>query len=95
MFTRKELEAIDRNYFAVIVANDYDVTLMSKNTHHVWRLHNAEMPDGNIVVIFHKHHASDPYHFHGRCGTLNGAMREIKRHDLFQLNGRKPVVRQA
>lgn len=35
MFTAEELNAIDTKYFTVIVANEYDVTLMSKCTHHV------------------------------------------------------------
>lgn len=93
MYTQQELDAIDRKYFAVIIADQYDVTLMSKNTHHVWQLHNVELPDGEVTVVFHKHHASDPYHAHRRSRTLNRAIRDIKSHDLFQLNGRKPFKR--
>ena len=40
-------------------------------------------------VIFHKHRASYPYHRHGRAGSLRQAIRSIKGHDVFQLNGRK------
>ena len=36
MFTTEELQAIDREYFTVIVADAYDVTLISNNTKHVW-----------------------------------------------------------
>ena len=91
MFTEEELKAIDGKYFAIIMANEYDVTLMSKNTRHVWYLHNVELPDRQMVITFHKHHASDPYHSHSRCGTLKKAIKDIKAHDEFQLNGRKPV----
>ena len=42
MYTQQELAAIDRSYFAVIVADEYDVTLMSLNTRHMWQLHNVE-----------------------------------------------------
>lgn len=35
MYTRQELNAIDRNYFAVIIADEYDVILMSRNTRHI------------------------------------------------------------
>lgn len=93
MYSQQELNAIDTKYFYVILMNEYDVTLMSKNTRHVWQLHNVELPDGEITVIFHKHHVSDQYHTHSRSRTLGRALRDIKSHDAFQLNGRKPVKR--
>lgn len=89
MYTQQELDAIDRKYYAMIVADQDDVTLMSKNTHHVWQLHNVELLDGDVTVVFHKHHASDPYHTHCRVKTLNQAMRSIRGHDRWQMNGRK------
>lgn len=91
MYTQQELAAIDRSYFAVIVADEYDVTLMSLNTRHMWQLHNVELPDGEVTVLFHKHHVSDQYHLQGRRRTMRRAIRDIKNHDKFQLNGRKPV----
>ena len=91
MYTQEELAAIDRSYFAVIVADEYDVTLMSLNTRHMWQLHNVELPDGAVTVVFHKHHASDPYHAHSKSRSLNRAIRDIKSHDQFQLNGRRKV----
>ena len=93
MYTQQELNAIDTKYFYVILMNEYDVTLMSKNTRHVWQLHNVELPDGEITVVFHKHRASDQYHTHSRSRTLGRALRDIKSHDAFQLNGRKSVKR--
>ena len=93
MFTQQELDSIDKKYFAVIVADQYDVTLMSLNTRHVWQLHNVELPDGEVTVVFHKHHASDPYHTHSRSRSLGRAIRDIKSHDTFQLNGRRRVKR--
>ena len=89
MYTQQELDSIDKKYFAVIIADQYDVTLMSKNTHHVWQLHNVELPDGEVTLIFHKHKASHPYHQHGRANTLRQAMRSIRGHDKWQMNGRK------
>ena len=35
MFITEELQSIDRKYFTVIVADAYDVTLISNNTHHI------------------------------------------------------------
>ena len=43
MFTTEELQAIDRKYFTVIVADACDVTLISNNTRHVWYIHNVEL----------------------------------------------------
>ena len=93
MYTRQELNAIDRSYFEVIIADEYEVTLMSRNTRHVWHLRNVELPDGEATVILHKHQVSDPYHIHGRSRTMKQAIRYIKKHDLFQMNGRKPVCK--
>lgn len=59
MYTRQELEEIDRRYFEVIIADEYDVILMSRNTRHVWYLRNVELPDGEVTVILHKHQVSD------------------------------------
>ena len=92
MYTQAELDSLDRKYFTVIVASDYDITLMSKNTHHMWQLHYVELPDGPLIVLFHKHHVEDDYHLQKHFGgDLNRVIRSIKSHDAFQLNGRRPV----
>lgn len=91
MFSTEELAALDRSYFSVIRADAYDVTIMSKNTGHVWYIHNPEYPEPGDCIIFHKHQTSHPYHRHGKSRTLRGAVQGIKRHDEFQLNGRMPV----
>lgn len=91
MFSSEDLKCLDPEYFSIIIADAYDVTVMSRNTGHYWYLHNPEYPDKGTVIIFHKHHASDPYHMHSRTSTLNRAIRDIKSHDQFQLNGRKLV----
>ncbi len=93
MFTTEELQSIDRKYFTVIVADAYDVTLISNNTRHVWYIHNVELKDRNLCLVYHKHKISHPYHSHFRCGTLRRAIRDIKSHDEYQLNGRKPVYK--
>ena len=92
MYTQAELNSLDRKYFEVIVANDYDITLLSKNTRHMWQLHSVELPDGPLIVLFHKDHVSDEYHLQRRFGgDLNRVIQTIKSHDQFQLNGRRPV----
>lgn len=93
MFTIEELLSIDRKYFTVIEADAYDVTLISNNTRYVWYIHNVELADRNLCLVYHKYHISHPYHSHSRCETLRRAIRDIKSHDKFQLNGRKPVYK--
>ena len=44
MFSPEDLQSLDRNNFSVIVADEYDVTIMSRNTGHFWYLHNPEYP---------------------------------------------------
>lgn len=91
LFTTEELQSIDRKYFAVIVADAYDVTLISNNTRHVWYIHNVELKDRNLCMVYHKYKMSYPYHSYSRCGILRKVIRDIKFHDEFQLNGRKSV----
>lgn len=93
MFSERELKGLDRGYFNIIMANDYDLTLMSKNTGHYWYLHNPEYPEEGKVIIFHRHNGQLPYHLHSKSSTLSRAVKQIKAHDAFQLNGRRPVRR--
>ena len=91
MFKAENLAKLDANYFKVIVADDRDVTIQSKNTGHYWYLHCTEYPTESACVIFHKHRYSHPYHQHGRSRTLQQALKSIKRHDTFQLKVRRRV----
>ena len=93
MFSPEELQSLDRSYFSIIVADEYDVTIMSRNTGHFWYLHNPEYPEKGTIILFHKHKAGDKYHLHGRGNSLGQVVRSIKSHDRFQLNGRKPIRR--
>ena len=91
MFSRKDLECLDPGCFEIIYMDDRDVTIMSRNTRHMWYIHNPEYPFPGSCIIFHKHKVSHPYHQHGRCNTLRQAVRSIKNHDKWQLGGRKIV----
>ena len=51
------------------------------------------LTDRNLCLVYHKHKITHPYHSHARCGTLRKAIKDIKSHDRFQLNGRKPVYK--
>jgi len=88
MFNQEHLDKIDRNYFNVIMADDMDVTIQSKNTGHYWYLHCAGYPTEEALVIFHKHQFQQPYHQHGRGNSLRQAIISIQSHDKWQLNGR-------
>lgn len=89
MFTQEDVEALDPGYFEIICKDDRDVTIMSRNTRHVWYIHNPEYPSLRSCVIFHKHKVSDPYHQHGHSSTLFQAVRQIKKHDKWQLGRRE------
>lgn len=51
MFATEELQVIDRKYFTVIVADAYDLTLISNNTKHVWYIRNVELKNRNICLV--------------------------------------------
>ena len=89
MFSPEDLRSLDRNYFSVIVADEYDVTIMSRNTGHFWYLHNPEYPERGTVILFHRHNGCLPYHFQRRENSLRTAVRYIRKHDRYQMNGRK------
>ncbi len=89
MFSNEDLKCLDQAYFSIIVTDAYDVTIKSRNTSHYWYLHNPEYPEQGTVIIFHKHKVSHPYHRHGRANTLRQAVLGIRKHDEWQMNGRK------
>ncbi len=92
MFTRADVEKIDKAYFQIISTSSYHIILKSKNTGHSWDIQCKELFSGRqSLVIHHKHVDSDPFHdqLHLHPRTVIDAQRLIKEHDLFQMRGRK------
>ena len=92
MFDEESLKKIDSKYFNIILADDRDVTIQSRNTGHYWYLHCAGYPTEQALVIFHKHRFQHPYHQHGHAGSLGKAIRSIKNHDKWPLKGRPATI---
>jgi hypothetical protein len=92
MFSQKELH-IDSDYFEVIGASIFCVTLRSKNTGHYWHIVNADGRNYRSCNIYHRHHSEGPYHLHGHKGTLSKCIDDIKAHDVFQMNGRRNTTK--
>lgn len=90
-FMEISLKKIDAKYFNIVLLDNKDITLQSRNTGHYWYLHCTEYPEEQSLIIFHKHFFKCPYHQHGKANTLNQAVRSIKEHDKFQLEVRKCV----
>lgn len=88
MFDEESLKKIDANYFNIILADDWDVTIQSRNTGHYWYLHCTVYPTEQALVIFHKHRFQHPYHLHGRANTLRQAVKNIQSHDKWQMGER-------
>ena len=92
MISEKELKYIDPKYFAIISVSDYDITVKSKNTGHFWYIHDPDCSERNILALFHSHHGgSEPYHFQRHEPNVRQIVRYIRKHDAFQMNGRRPV----
>ncbi|BFL48215.1 hypothetical protein [Lactonifactor longoviformis] len=89
MFRERDIQHLDKSYFNIVLTGDFDVTVQSKNTGHFWYIHYRECHGEGDCVIFHKHRASHPYHQHGKAKNLRQAVRKIKGHDVFQMNGRR------
>lgn len=88
MFSQQQLSSIDRNYFDVIIADPYDVTLRSKNTGHYWYLHNTGVPAEDSCLLYHKHQSFHPYHQQRRETHFRSAIKTIRSHDDYQINVR-------
>lgn len=58
MFRAEEIEKLDGSYFNIILAEEYDAMIQSRNTGHIWYIHNPEYPGEGECIIFHKHRAS-------------------------------------
>ncbi|WP_395019535.1 hypothetical protein [Robinsoniella peoriensis] len=89
MFSAEQLENIDPRYFNIITTDVYNVTIMRRNTGHIWYIHNSEYLGEGSCIIFHKHRASELYHQHGKSRTLRQALKNIQKHDQWQMGGRK------
>jgi hypothetical protein len=91
MITSAELKSIDVQYFNVLQMGCFSIYVQSKNTKHFWAIHVEEFPTFRHFKIYHKHNSHDEYHRHRDARSLSLAIEQIKSHDAFQENGRKPV----
>lgn len=91
MIRKNELKLVDTKYFNVLEMGSYVIYLQSKNTKHFWGIHLTEYPTFRHFKIHHKHNYHNYYHRHRDARSLSVAIEQIKAHDAFQLNGRKPV----
>lgn len=89
MFDREQLMQVDPAYFNIILADDMNVTIQSRNTGHYWYLHCTDYPAEGECVIFHKHKFSHPYHQHGKGKSLRQAVGMIRRHDGWVMKKQK------
>lgn len=71
MFDEISLKKIDAKYFNIILLDNKDITLQSRNTGHYWYLHCTEYPEEQSLIIFHKHFFRCPYHQHGNRPIIN------------------------
>lgn len=85
MFTAKDLNSIDRNYFIVLSEGCYGVTLQSRNTKHCWYIQHEEIGSISHCIIWHTHHKGTPMHEHGHGRNITSCMRKIKDHDVYQI----------
>lgn len=91
-FSRKELSLISEEYFEILNIAGCYIEIRSKNTSHCWSICKPGRFGVYPIEIYHKHRLENPvYHLHRRKGTVWGAVEEIKKHDQYQLSGRKEI----
>lgn len=91
MFTRKELQMVDTDYFLVIERTAFHIIIKSINTGHIWDLYSKENPHGTSIVVFHKHDDGAAFHEQPwmHPSSVIDAQEAIKSHDAWHLAGRK------
>ena len=89
MFTIDELRQISNRHFQVLNSSAYCVTVRSFLTGHDWHIIVQEYDRHRTFQIYHRHNPTDAFHVHGHKGSFKSALRDIRDHDKFQMNGRK------
>jgi len=88
MFTAKERALLTSPYFRLIRQADDFYEIQSRCTKHCWVAQKLSY-DRHPVRIYHKHTKGTVYyHKHGHADTVASAVRQIKSHDVWQMNGR-------
>lgn len=80
--------SIDRDYFEVLDILPDQIVIKSKCTGHTWQI---IFRGERYIDIYHKHNDRSSFHWHQSVLTFSDAVDEIKGHDEFQLNGRRPT----
>ena len=89
MFTAKERALLTSPYFRLVRKTDDFYEIQSRCTKHCWVVQKLSH-DRYPVLIYHKHTRETAYyHKHGHADTVSSAVRQIKSHDVWQLNGRQ------
>lgn len=89
MFNQIELDCIDLDYFDIILAGCFAVTVQSKNTKHYWHILHEVGRNYSTCQISHKHHYENPLHRQCNRPNLASSLDEIKSHDTYHLKRQK------
>ena len=93
MFTQKEHSLLTAPYFKLIRQTDDFYEIQSRCTGHCWIIQKPYVFERYPVRIYRKHTKGTPYyHRHGHANNIGSAIRQIKSHDAYQLNGRRTVT---
>lgn len=90
--TQRERTLLTSPYFRLIRQTDDFFEVQSRCTKHCWIVQKLSY-DRYPVRIYHKHTKGTAYyHRHGHANTVSSAVRQIKSHDVWQLNGRRAMA---
>jgi len=86
MYSKTDMEIITNGYFRIVFLNQDECILKSKNTKHSWKINKRREA---YLILRHKHHDDERFHFQGRYATMKDCILQIIGHDEYQLRGRK------
>lgn len=91
MFSDYEKRLCHDFYFLVLREEERFIEIQSKNTRHCWIIQKrSSLTNHKPVILYHKHHLSDPY-YHKQYATLTvkHAIQILKEHDAYILAQRQ------
>ena len=96
MFTKEDLDIIDREYFVVLHEGAVHTILKSRMTGHIWDIENRVL-NSEIwsIVVHHKHKKEHPYHVQRNYhpSNMDEAQILIEEHDKWVVENRSKKSR--
>ncbi len=84
MFTAKDIQLIDTDYFSIIDQNESTITLLSNNSGLYWNILSKGIDNIENIIIYRMPYFGSESYLHGYAINLEQAFVFIHNYDQFQ-----------